>query len=194
MSRAAPLPPSERRQAIIDAATPLLLRQGAAATSTRQIAEACGIAEGTIFRVFDSKQDLVNEVITAELAIGPVLARLAALEASEDFETAVAAAIGLLQRRALIARSPLLLQHPPAGPNAGAKPCPRPHPKEVNRRIITALQEFLTPFAGRLSVTPQAAAGALLALSFGSSFPDPPTEPAQVTRLLLHGIAKDTAC
>ena len=64
----------------------------------------------------------------------------------------------------------------------------------MNRRIITALQEFLTPFAGRLSVTPQAAAGALLALSFGSSFPDPPTEPAQVTRLLLHGIAKDTAC
>ena len=51
--RAAPLSPDERRRAIVDAVLPLLIEHGRAVT-TRQMAEAAGIAEGTIFRVFDS--------------------------------------------------------------------------------------------------------------------------------------------
>jgi AcrR family transcriptional regulator len=55
--RAAPLSADERRDAIIDVVVPLLLEHGRD-VSTRQIAEAAGIAEGTIFRVFPDKAAL----------------------------------------------------------------------------------------------------------------------------------------
>jgi AcrR family transcriptional regulator len=44
---------------IIDAVIPLLLLDGRAVTS-KQIAEAAGIAEGTIFRVFKDKDSLID--------------------------------------------------------------------------------------------------------------------------------------
>ncbi len=55
--RAESLPPDERRAMIIEAMLPLLLEHGEMVT-TRQIAEAAGIAEGTIFRVFADKDEL----------------------------------------------------------------------------------------------------------------------------------------
>ena len=60
--RATPLPPDERRAAIITATAPLLRERGRE-ISTREIAEAAGIAEGTIFRVFASKEELIDAVI-----------------------------------------------------------------------------------------------------------------------------------
>lgn len=57
--RAPSLPPAERRAALLEAALPLVLERGPEVT-TREIAAAAGVAEGTIFRVFDSKDDLVT--------------------------------------------------------------------------------------------------------------------------------------
>jgi len=58
--RAAPLPPDERRAAILRAVRPVLLERGVAAT-TRELAEAAGVAEGTLFRVFDDKLSLIGQ-------------------------------------------------------------------------------------------------------------------------------------
>jgi len=46
------------------AALPLLMEHGHA-TTTRQIADAAGIAEGTVFRVFDTKHDLIDAALDA---------------------------------------------------------------------------------------------------------------------------------
>lgn len=62
--RAAPLPPDERRAAILLAVQPVLLERGAAAT-TRELAEAAGVAEGTLFRVFADKNTLVRQAVMA---------------------------------------------------------------------------------------------------------------------------------
>ena len=57
-SRAPALSREDRRAALLQAALPLVLDRGLDVT-TREIAAAAGVAEGTIFRVFDSKDDLL---------------------------------------------------------------------------------------------------------------------------------------
>ena len=60
--RARPMSPEERRDKLIDVTLDLLREHGRAVT-TRQIAAAAGVAEGTIFRVVESKEELVEAAI-----------------------------------------------------------------------------------------------------------------------------------
>ncbi|WP_242607864.1 TetR/AcrR family transcriptional regulator [Xylanimonas ulmi] len=64
--RAAPLAPDERRAAIVEAALPLVAEQGLDVT-TRELAAAAGVAEGTLFRAFPDKNTLVGEVAVTGL-------------------------------------------------------------------------------------------------------------------------------
>src|ERR671931_1196638 len=73
--RARPLPPEERRAALIAATLQLVATHGTKVTS-RQIAEAAGVAEGTIFRVFPDKEALIRAAVAAALDPGPVLAEI----------------------------------------------------------------------------------------------------------------------
>ncbi|QAY62433.1 TetR/AcrR family transcriptional regulator [Xylanimonas allomyrinae] len=59
--RATPLSPDERRAAIVEAALPIVAEHGLDVT-TRELAAAAGVAEGTLFRVFPDKNTLVGEV------------------------------------------------------------------------------------------------------------------------------------
>ena len=54
--------PDDRRRTLVEATIPLLHEHGKAVT-TKQIADAAGVAEGTLFRVFDSKDDLVTAAV-----------------------------------------------------------------------------------------------------------------------------------
>jgi AcrR family transcriptional regulator len=97
-ARAAALPPEERRARIVEATLPLLLAHGAALT-TRQIAEAAGIAEGTIFRVFPDKETLIAAVVDAALDTSAVDAALEAIDAGLPLEARLVAAVDILRRR-----------------------------------------------------------------------------------------------
>lgn len=52
-----------RQPEILQAARRLIEENGAAATSMMRIAEAAGVSEATVYKYFESKQDLVNQVL-----------------------------------------------------------------------------------------------------------------------------------
>src|SRR5579871_8414 len=85
---------------IISATLPLLLEHGERVTS-RQIAEAAGIAEGTIFRVLADKDEIIVAVVEEALDTAPLETALAQLPADLSFEDALAAAVVVLQQRTI---------------------------------------------------------------------------------------------
>lgn len=73
--RAPAMSSADRREAIVHAALPLLATHGANVT-TRQIAQAAGIAEGTVFRVFADKDELLHACVTEAFRTDDVCARV----------------------------------------------------------------------------------------------------------------------
>ncbi len=58
------VPPTDLSSRILAAAQRLFARQGFEKTTTRQLAEAAGIAEGTLFRHFENKKAILVAVVT----------------------------------------------------------------------------------------------------------------------------------
>jgi AcrR family transcriptional regulator len=88
----------ERRAMIIDAVIPLLIEQGRE-VSTRQIADAAGIAEGTIFRVFPDKDALFAAAVEKFLDPTAVNRSLRAIEPESSIEGKVNDILILMQSR-----------------------------------------------------------------------------------------------
>ena len=77
--RAAPMDPDERRDALVDVFLRLAHREGRNPT-TSEIAQEAGVAEGTIFRAFPTKEVLENEAVQAAFCPAPVRRRIAAID------------------------------------------------------------------------------------------------------------------
>jgi AcrR family transcriptional regulator len=92
--------PDERREALVEATLPLLRTHGRAIT-TRQIAEAAGVAEGTIFRVFESKDELVEAALTRAFTPGQFIGLLDAVDATLPLRERLVSLVTILQRRFL---------------------------------------------------------------------------------------------
>jgi AcrR family transcriptional regulator len=92
------LAPEERRAALIRATIPLLHEHGID-VSTRQIAAAAGVAEGTIFGVFENKNKLVVLSVLEALDPKPTLDALAAIDRSQPLRTRLAVAADLCHTR-----------------------------------------------------------------------------------------------
>ena len=103
-SRARPLSPDERRGAILDAVLPLVREHGRD-ISTRQIADAAGIAEGTIFRAFGDKETLIDAAVDRLFDPRPLLDALHAIPWDLALEEKVEAVIIALRDRFVEIRS-----------------------------------------------------------------------------------------
>ncbi len=67
------LPAEERRRQIIEAAAALFSQRGFGGTTTRQVAEAAGISEPTIFKHFATKEDLYAAILEAKVETEAIL-------------------------------------------------------------------------------------------------------------------------
>lgn len=180
VGRAHPLPADERRAMIIDAVTPLLLKHGRDLTS-RQIAEAAGIAEGTIYRAFGDKESLIEAAITRYLDPEPMRASLRLIDPALPLEEKVFALISALRERfASVFRIMAVL---------GAERPTLPTQGEVYFEIV---RECLTPDAERLRWTAEQVGQIIRLLAFSTAFPqlndgrDFSTE--QLTTIVLCGV------
>ena len=75
-----------RRQQILGEATTLFAKHGYDGASIRVIARACGITEAAIYRHFDGKTHLYEEVIRAKAAEHNIAGQLAARSRQESVE------------------------------------------------------------------------------------------------------------
>lgn len=189
MSRAAPLPPSQRRAAIIAATKPLLEVHGRT-VSTRQIAAAAGVAEGTIFRVFPTKQALIDAVIAEAFDLGSTCQAIAAVDPELDLEQRLVAVVDTLQRR---------LRRVFASFHSVAFTPPEPRDEFHTRQqrdnavLNSAIADLLKADHERLRIDPESAANLVRTLTFSVTHPilsdQRHADPAEVVRILLHGIA-----
>ncbi len=184
--------PQDRRNAIIEATLPLLLARGPE-LRTREIATASGVSEGTIFRVFDTKDELIEAVIEAAMRPTATLNALAALGPQSLTERTVAV-LGILS--AELQRGRTLFAHLAS---AGVKPhSPHgfrsPDATDPRAQVLAATATAFDPYASELSVPTTTVARLLTALAFASIFSlaptDPIPDPEALARLALHGIAK----
>jgi AcrR family transcriptional regulator len=184
-ARAAALSAEDRRAAIVDAVVPLLIREGTGIT-TRQIADAAGIAEGTIFRAFADKQEVIDAVVAAVLDPGREIEALAAIPRDLPLAERLAAAVELLQRRVdVIWRLMVAVDMSRRLEERRRSSSRRDAPE------IRALADLIAPDADRLRVDPARAGQMLRSLTWATSHPafvDTPSSPADVVSVLLDGI------
>ena len=179
VGRAAALPPHERRAAIIAAIRPLLVEHGEMVT-TRQIAGAAGVAEGTIFSVFADKDELLSAALEAALDMGALEQALAAIDRNKPFETQLIEATVVIQQRVedvwrLVSNLGPRLQEQAARP----------------LKDSDALTSLFEPERVRLRVEPEAAARFLRALTLSMTHPmlagGQPTSARDIVALFLRG-------
>ena len=188
--------PEDRRRAILDAVAPLLLEHGTSLT-TRQLAEAAGVAEGTLFRVFDSKQELIAAAALAALEAEPAIDQLAELPGNQNLNERVTAILDIIQREIRRTRALLMAAFDRPGSEGTPRP-PHRHPAKPfhhdrQKRVAEAIIRALRSYEGQLSLPPPTVAGVLQAMAFASTFhlehDHSLTDPADVANVVLHGIA-----
>ncbi|WP_024288618.1 TetR/AcrR family transcriptional regulator [Cellulomonas sp. KRMCY2] len=207
--RATPMAPDDRRSAILAATVPLLLERGVSVT-TRELAQAAGVAEGTLFRVFPDKAALVRAAVGQALDPTTLLAELAAIDPDADLRHVVTAAVGAMLARSRDVAAVVSLAHElsagTAVPDAGGHGHhPRPHgphgdhtgahPIEV---VIQAVTGLLEPHRAVLRDAPGVCARLLVAFVLAASGPmcrgpEPQLTTAQIVRLFLDGATTDGA-
>jgi AcrR family transcriptional regulator len=198
--RATPLPLEDRRAALIAATEPLLERYGRD-VSTRQIAEAAGVAEGTIFRAFATKDELIDAVVDEVFDEARTRTAIDAIDRSLPLPERLLAAVTVLQhrtRRVFALFHALRLRPGWAGGNGEGPPghdTLHARQRHDHEQLELVLLDLIGPDADRLRVSPGEAVTVLRGTVFALTHPllgdERLARPDRIVDLVLHGIGRD---
>jgi len=208
-TRARPLSREERRDAIAAATIPLLVEHGAAVT-TRQIADAAGVAEGTLFRAFADKDEILRAAVVRSLDPAPAVAAFEAMPDDGGLRPLVTGIVELLIEAQRIGLRIFAAAHQVLDPHRHGTPRGMPvapgsdaHRMGFDARersalaIVGAIESKLGAHRDELRVDPSVAARAVFSLVFGNALPHATggdrLDAGQLADLVLGGIgASDT--
>ena len=184
--RAPRLSPEDRRAALLEGVIPLVQEHGRD-ISTRQIADACGVAEGTVFRAFGTKEALIEAAIARYFEPQRFAEALTAVPRSLPVEEKLRVVLRLLQERLRGVVGILA---------AVREPGPELELQRGDRRWLEPLADLLAPDAGRLTVPVDVVGQYLLLVAVATSLPHVAEEftalsADDLVRLVSRGVLTD---
>lgn len=193
--RAPAMSPGERRQMIVQSALPLVAEYGAAVT-TAQIARAAGIGEGTIFRVFADKDEVLGACMAEAASPDRVLRELVSISLEQPLADRLVEAVeslrAYLNRMGAVAgalmasgRSPARDRPPVEGRRPGLD-------RETSAAAVRdALTDLFEPDRDALRLSPERCAQVFMAAAFSrgrlTGHDVPEVTPIEIVDLFLHG-------
>lgn len=194
-ARARPLSREDRRAAIVAATVPLLVEYGTAVT-TRQIAQAAGVAEGTLFRAFEDKDEILRATVCFVMDPEPMAEELRAVPATLPLADAVTRLVLILAaRQELVMRVMGAAHHLLRAPHAHGADRGGDH-RDVRSRsmqvLLDVLAERLGDYRDELRLAPGPASRVLFSIVMGNSMPivgdEGRLEAHEIVDVVLRGI------
>lgn len=195
--RAPAMSVEDRRAAIVKATLPLVMEHGANVT-TKQVAQAAGIAEGTVFRAFTDKDELIRVCVIEAFRMDEAVDRIRRTSADIALADRLRGAavilfeqmsrIGILMQALAASGYDMRKQYDSEDDTEG------PHKFFVN--VTNAVAELIAHDQDRLTIPANHAAQLFISLIFGirTRYGSAKTTDAEnaayfdeITRILLHG-------
>ncbi|MBW8172130.1 TetR/AcrR family transcriptional regulator [Ornithinimicrobium sp. Arc0846-15] len=189
------MPPSQRRAHLEASALEVMRERGMAAT-TKEIAAQAGVAEGTIFRVFDCKEDLLNSALRDAFNPAPLIEALDQIDLNQPLRERLIQAVTLLQER-VITLFDLMhavgLVHPPEVHGEDAEAAHAQH-----LAVEASLESLIRQDAAELRIPAAELVQLVRLLTFSGSNSHitrgETLAPAFIVDTLLDGTRKATSC
>lgn len=174
-----------------------LTRQHGELPSTREVAVACGIAEGTVFRAFETKQAMVDAAIGAVACPVPFITAIQAIDRRLPLRDRLYRGVDLLLHRfteAFEVLGPLGVMGPP--PHLTHPHCPEPGSTLPGPGMYARshLVDLLAPDAELLRISVEELVLVIRILAFGGASPhlcgSRPLTAEGITDLVLYGVVR----